>query len=124
MPVFKIIGADRKTAKPVEVRLTADTADDAEILAQAKGILIKRLIEVEVVTVPGASVASRGKQGPTKLRRVLRGIALAATLVGFLIGFGMARNAEETVQNALIYGVAMSFLPFVYYLALHVNRAV
>ncbi|MEM1213049.1 MAG: hypothetical protein AAGI68_12225 [Planctomycetota bacterium] len=52
MPRFRVYGADAETGNDADQVITADTADEAEVLARHRGLLISRTVEIEEASAP------------------------------------------------------------------------
>ena len=66
MPRFKVYGADSETGEDKTVTVTADTSSDAETIAQTRGLMVAKVVELEQVPAQSSqeTPAQQGSAGP------------------------------------------------------------
>lgn len=71
MPKFKIYGARGDTGEEVTATITADTLSDAESVASGRGIMVSRVVEVEVERAPAThgQPSATGRPAPPQADR-------------------------------------------------------
>jgi len=85
MPRYRVIGANRETGEDVELVITADSDEDAEAVAIARGILIRRLVGLEAATDATDAIRPVVTEQTSKRIKLHYLLASAGVAVSFVV---------------------------------------
>jgi hypothetical protein len=96
MAQFKIYGADENTGRDTTITVTAETPDEAEVLARYKRVLVSRIVEVEqtpvILGAPQEKPSGLAKrvipEAKTTSGQVAQGVVRAVIWILFIGLFG------------------------------------